>query len=333
LPPLRHTAITIKNLLSRVPPPRAPEIEDYFGDHERALGNALGWQRSYDQQFRPGEFNKKFTFEKADLLAAHLELIVQRLDGSLSLPRPDRFRTGSGQNGADQLEWLKNTLERFAEAIELAAIDSSMGGPQPLPYPLWRRVPRDDLRDVVCGRLREQGRTAIVGMSGTGKTFLARDVWATIRGPKLWISAPKPLDGHAPTMADFAHIATRIVIWVAHCIPNREKRHADVRNAFEPLAPRIVSYFDLAKPDETLLYHAINSGDLLRVTAVLERFLPKSRNFGILSDLAKLFVKWLPNQPGDSQAMPTIVIDDLWFNSNVTDADANAAHQDRHPRS
>lgn len=91
-----------------------------------------------------------------------------------------------------RLEWL----EGLVRAVE-TALAKPVRPPEPprLPHPQWRRVARPKLLARVETKLEEAYCVAIVGMSGTGKSFLADAVLSAFQGRTRRFEAPKPLDG------------------------------------------------------------------------------------------------------------------------------------------
>jgi WD40 repeat protein len=106
------------------------------------------------------------------------------------------------------------------------------GDPAPtnvLPHPAWRVIPRPHVIDEVLGRLKRSGAVAIVGMSGSGKSILARQVLDRAGeqfGPCVIVRADNVLApvfsiSRQPGHADHASLASAILSSIAAVVRSR----------------------------------------------------------------------------------------------------------------
>lgn len=139
-----------------------------------------------------------------------------------------------------QIDYLDALLKATkAEAAKVAEARSAE--PHTVSHLLWRRVPRQNLLDVLEKKLQATGRVAIVGMSGTGKSFLARDYFNRFDSERRkFFSAPKPSDDMNKRRFEDANIGRQwidlgfdILSWIGRKIPapseDRKLRAALIR--------------------------------------------------------------------------------------------------------
>lgn len=273
---------------------------------KRWLLELLSWRSSDTQYWRPARF-KLFTPPKAQALHAGL---ARHLPGA-DLPLP-KWDAGADDATYQAAAWLN----RFEKAL-LQALRQFGRSAERLPHPRWRSVPRrqaERLRDI----LKAQPAAAVVGMSGSGKSFLAQQVFDTwVQGPKLWLDAPKQRDGQL-SEGDVLSVAATLARHLAHHIPknmpSEDAAWIDLLRDAQSLALGTADDRggDLSRQSEAMrstLQDANERSDLRRVLADLAGRIVR---LGPLNILLRHLACLLPPATTESAARLLVVLDDVW---------------------
>jgi hypothetical protein len=195
---IREFVADLASSIKRLSRPLPQEFIGYGDDkaaNEQKFLKVMNWS---DQHLRPSRIRDELTVKKGQTLVDHLDHGVVEAGGrSGMLPAPswDDSRHSTEDKKASlekKQDWLAAVASAFARSV-----DAVITRAEPvLDHLSWRRVPRPALLTSLSRKLLDQSRVAIVGMSGTGKSFLARQFYDRFNGRgKLWLDAPKPQRG------------------------------------------------------------------------------------------------------------------------------------------
>ncbi|MCE3000748.1 MAG: ATP-binding protein [Betaproteobacteria bacterium] len=192
----------------------AHPLRSAFANDERTLRTlekALRWNNDGSghnhQCWEPAQFARLFTHNKADALVCMLREHLPHL-----MPPPkDTWQ----QNAPAIQAWLDALVAAVGKAVAQDAGPTATR----LPHPEWRRCARPELQRAVQERLGGHGVAVIVGMSGTGKSFLAHCLLDELQATGdpdavLRLTAPARTDGREPSEADFDNLERTIYHWL-----------------------------------------------------------------------------------------------------------------------
>jgi hypothetical protein len=196
----------------------------------------LGWRD--DQNLRPSRLATHFTSDKASCLSIELSAAFRAQAVNLLAPPIDW--TDRGELKAKQ-RWLVGLIEAAADAtLELRTRPNSHEPPT-LGHLAWRRVERINHCAEIARKLDAMHRVAIVGMSGTGKTFLAREFYEqNVAEPKIWYDAPEP-DEHELSEGAFLELARSVFEWLIELVGPHGGDVREAKRKLQSLAGSLVS--------------------------------------------------------------------------------------------
>ncbi|MCA3303046.1 MAG: AAA family ATPase [Roseomonas sp.] len=308
--PLRRFADAFGAALAAQRAAAPPELAHLANDdsaRRRWILEQLGWNSNDQQYWQPARF-QLFTPAKAQALHKG---VGQHFPGA-NLP-PPAWDMNAADATAQAAAWLTRFVKALGHTLERQGREA-----QCLPHPRWRAVPRPQA-ERLRGLLAEGPAAAVVGMSGSGKSFLAQQVFdAWSQGPKLWLDAPKPREGRLAE-GEMLTIAAALARYLAQHIPRS-------------VASEDPAWIALLRDAQSLAIGAADDrgGDLARQSEVLRNAL-KDANAEktlrmALADLAGRMIRpdplialirhlacLLPPARTKDAARLLIVLDDVWI--------------------
>jgi hypothetical protein len=298
------------------PRPKSLHALAFAPSARREIGDWLGWQNSLEQLLKPYTLKARFPPARATCLAAALSAALREQDIELTVPDIGWAGSEAGEAG---VVWLRSLGDAVAAAVE-ELIDRSRC-PVVLLHPAWRRVARPERCSEIQQKLENWNRAAIVGMSGTGKTFLAREYFdAYAAEPKRWFDAPKPAGYGAVTEGEFCQLAMEVFDWLAGQVRGPAGGEIDnVRRRFAELATPIAAAIGAeergtnARDVARLIRDSVDAAprNARALVLVVAEFVRRTWRLNIVAEAIKIVVTLLPRgSRGD--LIHTLIIDDGW---------------------
>lgn len=271
------------------------------------------------QNLEEARFYKSFTSKKATELKNHIAKFlpesaaisfnraVQEPNWHTSRPQFDREESLADRRREDIDNWLGNLTQALANACE------KLAGEEPkVSHLIWRRVTREALCNSVLEKLSKHKRAAIVGASGMGKSFLARQLLhEQIKGNKTWLNAPKLEDGRIVpySLIKLACDLLAFVIQSNRIVGDREQVYETMWAFFKEHPIDNLGNLDSATDHENPLdpYVGSNASELVKEVVTILRRSKTVENVAKGIAVLRTTMKVSP----DAQPV-TVVIDDIW---------------------